>query len=138
VNIKNNKGFSLIEIMIVITLIGLMTGLVANKVVKSLEEGRLSATKIQINQLGTVLDNFRRLCGFYPTTDQGLQALVRPPTSGRLCKALDADGLIKSVPKDGWNNAFEYTSDGSKYEVKSYGSGGKESGDKVISSNDTE
>lgn len=133
-----NRGFSLIEMLIVIALMGLVGTFVATNVMRRYEEAKFNATKVQMRQLGTILDDFRRVCGFYPTTDQGLEALVKAP-SGRECKNYDPEGFIKKVPKDGWDRDFIYESDGNKYILKSNGGDGKAGGDsfdKDISSED--
>ena len=128
------------EMLIVIALMAMLATFVGTNVIKRYNESKVSATKIQIRQLGTVLDDFNRVCGFYPTTDQGLDALVHAP-QGRQCKSYDPDGFIKAVPKDAWNNDFIYISDGNKYTIKSLGADGKEGGtgiDKDISSDDVD
>jgi general secretion pathway protein G len=133
------SGFTLIEMMIVMAIIALIAGFVGTKVIRRYDESRVNATRIQIRQLGVILDDFRRVCGAYPTTEQGLDSLVKAPTAGRLCKNYDPEGFIKKVPQDAWNNDFVYVSDGSKYTIKSLGADGKEGGegfDKDISSDD--
>src|SRR5687768_6273448 len=69
-------GFSLIEMLIVIALMALVGTFVLTNVMKRFDESKVSATKIQMKQIGTILDDFRRVCGFYPTTEQGLDALA--------------------------------------------------------------
>lgn len=125
-------GMTLIEMLIVITLIGIVMGLVGLNVTKRLDEGKVSTTKIQIKQLGVALDDFRRVCGFYPTTEQGLDALIRQP-SGRECKGYDPEGFLKAkkVPNDAWNNPFIYLSDGNKLSIKSLGQDKAEGGEGV-------
>lgn len=124
------KGFSLIEMLIVMALMALVGTFVATNVIRKYDQAKVDAAKIQIKQLGVILDDFRRVCGFYPTTADGLEALIKPPTS-RECKNYDPEGFIKDrkVPLDPWNNNFFYESDGAKYVLKSYGSDGKEGGD---------
>lgn len=137
---SGSEGFTLIELMIVVAIIALIGGIVTVNVMSKLKEAQVSTTKTQIKQLSVVLDDFRRVCGFYPTTDQGLDSLVHAP-SGRPCKNYDPEGFIKQVPNDAWHNPFMYTSDGNTYEIKSFGADGKEGGsgvDKDISSNDTD
>jgi general secretion pathway protein G len=139
--LKRNDGFTLLELMIVIAVIGLIATLVATNVSRRFDEAKVSATKVQVKQLGVVLDDFRRLCNFYPTTDQGLQALVEKPTVGRDCKNYDPEGFLKDkkVPKDAWDNDFIYESDGNKYVIRSLGADGAPGGDgfnKDISSDD--
>lgn len=135
---QNESGFTLLEMMIVLAIIALVAGFVGTKVIRKFDEAKVSATKIQIRQLGVILDDFRRVCGFYPSTEQGLDALVKAP-QGRTCKNYDPEGFIKKVPQDAWNRDFLYVSDGNKFEIKSLGADGKEGGegiDKDISSND--
>ncbi|MGZ6309085.1 MAG: type II secretion system major pseudopilin GspG [Bdellovibrionota bacterium] len=123
-----DQGFTLIEMMIVIAIIGLIMGLVGLNVVKKLDESRVSSTKIQMKQMGVLLDDFRRVCGFNPTTEQGLDALVNAP-QGRECK--NYEQFVKKVPKDAWGNDFIYTSDGNKYTLKSLGADGQEGGEGI-------
>ncbi len=137
--LKEESGFTLIELMIVIAILALLAGFVGTNVIKRFEESKVSSTKIQIKQLGVILDDFRRVCGFYPSTEQGLDALVKAPTGGRQCKNYDPDGFVKKVPQDAWNHDFVYISDYNKYTIKSLGADGKEGGegfDKDISSDD--
>lgn len=122
-------GFSLIEMLIVIALMALVGTFVASNVIRKFDKAKVDATQIQIKQLGVILDDFRRVCGFYPTTDQGLDALIKSP-GGRECKNYDPEGFIKEkkVPKDAWNNDFVYESDGNRYVLKSLGRDGKPDG----------
>jgi general secretion pathway protein G len=138
-----SQGFSLVEMLIVIALIALVGTFVTTNVMNRYNRSKVEATKIQIRQLGVILDDFRRECGYYPTTDQGLDALVKAPTSGRECKNYDPDGYIstKKVPKDGFNNEFSYISDGNKYVIISLGNDNREGGeglDKDIKSDELE
>src|SRR5690242_6845180 len=82
---RNEAGFTLIELMIVIAIMALLGGFVATNVMNRFDESKVNATKIQIKQLGVILDDFRRVCGYYPTTEQGLDALVHQP-QGMQCK----------------------------------------------------
>jgi general secretion pathway protein G len=139
-SIFGQEGFTLIEMMIVIALIALIAAFVGTNVIKKLDESRVSATKIQMKQLGVVLDDFRRVCGFYPSTEQGLDALVKAP-AGRECKNYDPEGFIKGgkVPQDAWSHDFLYEASGSKYLIKSLGADNAEGGDgfdKDITSDD--
>ena len=136
----NTDGFSLIEMLIVIALIGLLGTMVAGNVIGKFSKAKVDTTKAQIRQLGVILDDFRRECGFYPMSDQGLEALMKKP-GGRECKNYDPEGYIKGskLPTDGFGVNFEYESDGSKYTIKSLGNDGVAGGeglDADISSND--
>lgn len=127
----HQDGFTMMEILIVIALIAMVAGFVGPKVMSKFERGKVDTTKIQMRQIGVSLDDFKRECGFYPLTDQGLNALITKPTGGRECKNYDPEGYIKGKqpPKDGFGNDFVYTSDGAKYELKSLGADGAEGGD---------
>ena len=129
--VGSNAGMSLIEILIALTLLALAGTFITGKVFENLQEGKIKAAKIQIKNLGDRLEDFRRHCGFYPETTQGLDALVSKPTSGRECKKYAPGGYIKDnkIPLDPWDNEFEYESDGKKYVIKSLGSDGQEGGE---------
>jgi general secretion pathway protein G len=136
--VQSNAGFTLIEMMIVLAIIAMIMGFVGSKVIRRFDESKVSATTIQIKQLQVILDDFRRVCGFYPTTEQGLDALVKAPV-GRICKNYDPEGFIKKIPQDAWNHDFVYTSDGNKIKIVSLGADNKEGGegfDKDLSSDD--
>jgi len=133
-NSLDEKGFTLIEMMIVVAIIAMIAGFVGTSVIRRFEEAKGNATKIQIKQLTLVLDDFRRVCGFYPSTEQGLDALVKAPTAGRQCKHYDPEGFIKKIPQDAWNQDYLYESDGNKYLITSLGPDGKADSPKKISS----
>jgi general secretion pathway protein G len=138
--LNNESGFSLIEMMIVLAIIALIMSFVGSNVIRRYDESRISGTKIQIRQLGVVLDDFRRVCGRYPTSNEGLEALIKAP-AGLNCKNYDPEGFLKEkkIPEDAWNRPFLYESDGNKYIIKSLGANGKGDGDgvnKTISSDD--
>ena len=91
--------------------------------------------------MGDILREYKRKCGRYPTTDQGLDALIAAPTSGKTCKRYPPNGFIDgNLPVDPWDTEFDYTSDGKRYELISYGAdeeeGGEDEADKDISSKD--
>lgn len=128
--LKNQAGFTLTEMLIVVAIIALISTFVVGNVMGKYSKAKVDTTKIQIKNIGVILDDFRRECGFYPTNEQGLEALLHKPTAGRECKNYDPEGYIKgkSVPKDGWNNEFLYESDGNKYVLRSLGNDGVEGG----------
>ncbi|MDO9183240.1 MAG: type II secretion system major pseudopilin GspG [Bacteriovorax sp.] len=122
--IQNQNGFTLIEILIALTLIALAGTFVAGKFFDQLHEGQVSSTKIQMSNLDGRLKEFRRKCGFYPTSEQGLEALITKPSGGRECKDYPQNGFIEDnqVPKDPWDMDFIYESDGKTFNIYSYGS----------------
>ena len=130
-------GFTLTEMLIVIALIALVGTFVTSQIINRYNRAKIDATRIQIKQMGTVLQQFYLDCGFYPSTEQGLESLAAKPP-GRECKNYDPKGYIESgkVPKDAWNNDFVYSSDGNIYEIKSLGPSGAEDATDAISSKD--
>ncbi|MBK9293371.1 MAG: type II secretion system major pseudopilin GspG [Oligoflexia bacterium] len=125
--ITNQKGMTLIEIMIVLVIIATMGTVLVTQVNKQLEKGRMNQAKILIAEVGKNLDQYNLDCGAYPTTDQGINALLTPPGSG--CANWGPEPYLKKMPKDPWNSELSYSSDGSKYILKSYGKDKKEGGD---------
>jgi len=138
--LSRQAGFSLIEILIALTILGLAGAFVAGKVFDSLSEGQVKSARIQMGNLSERLKEFRRKCGFYPTSDQGLEALVKKP-SGRDCKDYPPSGFIDGdkVPQDSWNEDFLYESDGNNFNICSKGgdrADGGEGGDADICLNE--
>lgn len=129
--LRSQRGFSLIEILIALTLLGIAGAFVAGKVFDQLYEGEVKSARIQMQNLEARLKEFRRKCGFYPTTEQGLEALVTKPSGGRECKDYPPNGFIddSQVPKDPWNNDFIYESDGKAVNIISYGPDGEPGGE---------
>ncbi len=128
--LNNQKGFSLMEILIVITLIAVAGTFVVGQLLARLDEGNINAAKIQIGQFKQLLEDYRRYCNQYPTTEQGLDSLLNKSTTGNECKNYPAGGFIQGgkLPPDPWGNPYAYESDGQKYTIISLGSDGKEGG----------
>ena len=118
-------GFTLIEILIALTLVGIAATFVVGKIFERLEEGRIQATKIQMSNLKNILADYRRKCGRYPTTEQGLEALVEKPApaGGRDCKNYPEGGFTEDgkIPDDPWDGPYMYKSTGKKFSITSYG-----------------
>ena len=128
---QNQKGFSLIEILIALTLLAVAGTFVVGRFVDTLNEGQVKAAKINMQGLDSRLKEFRRKCGFYPTSEQGLEALVTKPTGGRECKDYPTNGFIEgeTLPKDPWDNDFIYESDGKTFNITSLGPDGEAGGE---------
>ncbi|MFO1322721.1 MAG: type II secretion system major pseudopilin GspG [Burkholderiales bacterium] len=123
------RGMTLIEILVVLVLIGIVTGILAGNFLGKGEKAKADAAKIEINQIGQTLDLYKLEVGKYPTTQEGLQALITAPSG-----VTNWNGPYwknGTLPKDPWGNEYKYTSPGSKtpYEIMSYGADGKEGGD---------
>lgn len=129
--LKASKGFSLIEILVALTLLGIAGTFVAGRIFESLNEGKINSAKIQMQNLAARLEDFRRKCYFYPTTEQGLYALSEKPTAGRECKNYPPGGFIKDglIPKDPWDEDYVYESDGKQFNIYSLGQDATEGGE---------
>lgn len=130
--LRSQRGFSLVEILVALTLLGIAGTFVAGKIFEQLHEGKVQAAKIQMNQFAERLQEFRRKCGFFPETEQGLEALASKPSAGRECKSYPPDGFIGGsgmIPKDPWDNYYFYINEGSKFNIASYGADLAEGGE---------
>jgi len=129
---KTRRGFTLIELIVVVIVLGLLAGLVAPQIFGRLSEAKSTTARTQIELLGTALDNYRLDNGFYPTTGQGLRALREKPT--RLPLPLNWRGpyLRKEVPLDPWGREYLYRGPGERnptsYDLWSLGRDGKTGG----------
>lgn len=121
-------GFTLVEMLVVITIIGLIMSFVGPRVLTYLGESKVKAAKIQIQGLGNALDLFYLDAGRYPSTSEGLAALVRRPAGAASWNGPYVKG--GTVPNDPWGRAYLYRSPGQNgpYDVVSYGSDGREGG----------
>jgi len=125
---RSEGGFTLIEILVVITIIALIMSLVGPRVLNYLGESKVKAAKIQIQSFGSALDLFNLDTGRYPTTGEGLTALVQSPGTIPAWNGPYLKGGV--VPNDPWGKAFVYRSPGEHgpYDIMSYGSDGQEGG----------
>jgi general secretion pathway protein G len=125
--LRNRSGFTLVELIVVMVIIGLLAALVFPKLMPKVGKGKQSAAKAQIELLGQALDQFRLDTGRYPTTQEGLQALITDPG----VKGWDGPYLKKALPNDPWGNPYHYESPGSHgdYDLYSYGADGSPGGE---------
>lgn len=126
---KAQAGFTLIEIMVVIMILGLLATLVVQNLRGATDKAKRTKAAADIAGLKTGLDRYYMDNGSYPTTDQGLPALVTPPTSGRVPQNYEQGGYISRLPADPWGNPYFYQSDGNGYALKSFGADGVEGGE---------
>ncbi len=132
-SMKNNKGFTLLEIIVVVFILSLLAAIVAPKIMGRTDEARITKAKVQIKNFETALKLYKLDNSFYPTTEQGLSALVERPVTGQLPQNYREGGYLeqKKVPLDPWGNPYIYISPGinGDYDIISYGADGKEGGE---------
>lgn len=131
--IHNRKGFTLIEIMVVIVILALLAALIGPKIIGRSDDAKLTDAKLQIRNLETALKLYKLDNGVYPTTEQGLQSLITKPTAGQIPKNYRQEGYLesKSLPRDPWGTDFVYLSPGEHgdYDLCSFGSDGVKGGE---------
>jgi general secretion pathway protein G len=130
---KNNKGFTLLEIIVVVFILSLLAAIVAPKIIGRTDDARITEAKIQIKNFETALKLFKLDNGFYPATEQGLAALIEKPVSGQIPQKYREGGYLeqKKIPLDPWSNPYLYISPGvyGDFDIISYGADGKEGGE---------
>jgi general secretion pathway protein G len=133
---RDHRGFTLIELMVVIVILGILAIYIGPKIMGRPEEAKQVKAKVDIAALETALKLYKLDNGVYPSTEQGLQALVEPPQTGTLPKKWREGGYLEKgkVPKDPWGNDFIYLSPGVQgdFDIISYGAPGGDGTNKDI------
>lgn len=132
-HLRDKRGFTLIEIMVVIVILALLAALVGPKIIGRSDDAKVTDAKVQIRNLETALKLYKLDNSVFPATEQGLAALVSKPTSGVMPKNYKAEGYLESrkVPQDPWGNDFVYLSPGASgdYDLCSMGADGVKGGE---------
>ena len=123
--IRNNKGMTLLEIMIVLVILGGLIAILATQVQGRLKKAKINQAKIQIAEYSKALDLYYTDCNHYPSTEEGMQALIAAPPS---CSNWGPDPYLKKLMKDPWGFEFGYESTGNTFVLRSMGSDGREGG----------
>jgi len=144
-SIRNNRGFTLIELMVVVVILGILAGLIVPRIMGRPEEAKQAKARIQLESFDTALKLYRLDSGVYPSTEQGLQALVETPSVGELPKNWRPGGYLDKgkIPRDPWGNEYVYLCPGieDEYDLISYGADGEPGGEgknKDISNHDVD
>ena len=128
---SRQQGFTLLEIMVVIVILGLLVSIVAPNVLQNQDRAMVEKARADISVLEQALDMYKLDNHSYPSTDQGLDALVKKPTSSPEPRNYRSDGYIKRLPQDPWGNAYQYLQPGEHgpYDLYSTGADGDEGGE---------
>jgi general secretion pathway protein G len=125
------SGFTLIELMVVIIILGILAGLIVPRIMEDPDKAKVVKAKLQIESFSSALKRYKLDNGDYPSTDQGLQALVEKPSIGKIPNRYPEKGYFPKVPKDPWGIDYVYLSPGEHgdFDIISYGGDGKEGGE---------
>ena len=128
---KVQKGFTLLEVMVVLVIIGLLVAIVAPNVLDNQDKAMVQKAKADLSSLEQAMEMYRLDNFTYPTTGQGLDALVKKPTIAPEPRNYRADGYIRRLPTDPWGNAYQYRSPGEngRIDIFSFGADGRVCGE---------
>lgn len=126
---KKQSGFTLIEIMVVLAILGFLVAMVAPNILGRTGEAQVKITKAQIKEISNALDLYKLDNYFYPSTAQGLGALVEKPSGSPEPKNWKSGGYMKKLPQDPWGNDYVYITEGGSFEIISLGADGAEGGE---------
>ncbi|WP_312395370.1 type II secretion system major pseudopilin GspG [Stutzerimonas kunmingensis] len=127
---RTQGGFTLIEIMVVVVILGILAALVVPQVMSRPDQAKVTVAKGDIKAVAAALDMYKLDNFAYPSTQQGLEALVKKPSGNPQPKNWNRDGYLKRLPKDPWGNDYQYLSPGTQgqFDLYSFGADGKPGG----------
>lgn len=126
---RRSRGLTLIEIMVVVIIIGILVSVIAPNVMGRPDTARREVTRSDLLAIGNALDMYRLDNGAYPSTDQGLDALIAKPSGFPEPRNWGPEPYLKKMPVDQWGNDFVYVSDGGSFELASLAADGEEGGE---------
>lgn len=132
-SLRNRLGFTLIELLVVLVILGLLAALITPRIIGRSDDAKVTDAKLQIRNIETALKLYKLDNGSYPTTEQGLEALIKKPTIGMIPKNFRDGGYLESsaLPRDPWGGAYIYLSPGmhGDYDLCSFGADGVKGGE---------
>jgi general secretion pathway protein G len=130
---RGNAGFTFIEIMVVVAILAILAALVVPRIMGRTDDAKRTAAKVQIRNIEGALQLYKLDNGVYPSTEQGLKALVEKPSVGVIPKKWKLGGYIQKLPEDSWGNPYKYLSPSQRgdYEIVSLGTDGEVGGEGI-------
>lgn len=130
-NYRYHKGFTLIEVMVVVVILGILASLILPRIMDRPEDARRTKAQLDIQSISQGLDLYKLDNHKYPTTEQGLKALIEKPQIEPVPKYWKQGGYLPHMPKDPWDNSYLYLSPGlhGPYDIISYGADGESGGE---------
>ncbi|HEX4044998.1 MAG TPA: type II secretion system major pseudopilin GspG, partial [Gammaproteobacteria bacterium] len=129
---RHLSGFTLIEVMVVVVILGILAAIIVPKIMSRPEQARIVKVKQDILAIQSALDLYKLDNGFYPSTDQGLAALVARPNTAPVPRHWKSEGYLQEIPLDPWGEPYQYLNDDEKIKIFSYGPKGKDGGGQEI------
>ena len=126
---NKQKGFTLLEILVVMAILGLLIAAVAPNILGRSDDAKITLAKSDLRNISSALDMYKLDNHHYPSTDQGLQALVSRPSGSPEAKNWKQGGYLKKAPQDPWQNEYQYINNGTSYELYSLGADASEGGE---------
>jgi general secretion pathway protein G len=126
---QKQSGFTLIEIMIVVVIVGIMAAMIVPNFIGRDDQARVAAAKNDLRAIANALEMYRMDNGHYPSTAQGLEALVRRPGGFPEPRNYNEEGYLRRIPEDPWQSAFVYVNNGRSFELYSLGANRREGGE---------
>ena len=127
--LARDPGFTLIEILVVVFIIGLLATIVSVNVIGQTDTARVTKAKADLKEIEQGLHLYKLDNGIYPTTDQGLRALVQKPSGGPQPRKYNPEGYVQKIPEDPWGNPYVYLSDGQNFVLRCLGADGEQGGE---------
>ncbi|HTN31482.1 MAG TPA: type II secretion system major pseudopilin GspG [Pseudomonas sp.] len=130
---RTQHGFTLIEIMVVVVILGILAALVVPQIMSRPDQAKITVAKNDIKAISAALDMYKLDNYSYPSTQQGLEALVRKPSGNPTARNWNPDGYLKRLPVDPWGNSYQYLAPGGKsaFDLYSLGADGRQDGSEL-------